>query len=366
MSINPLANPKGVKLNCELCSKPALLFCTKCRVTYYCDTEHQNIDWIGIHEKICELLIPLKSPITSTCNSEEEREQQKKLKVKRQKDLVYLTRTAGQKLLFEGKYEYAIPAAMQSLKISIEIYGLNSIELVLSYLILGEACIGLRRLTQAEEYLSQAKWTVTKTPACTPDILSKLHRNLGLLHATKQEYKEALRNLSEDIFYASTFFGTHNIRTSGGYFHMANVFYAQNKLEVAFSLYQQITTIWFDHLSLLVAQRTRQPPPPVGIGPAQYEVERKDFDNLDEAEAAEALLVLNSILEMRSKQTSPSPLIMMELLMALSMLYFVQENYYEAMEYSKDATTFSKKISNLEESKRKSLEDLYKAIETRL
>ena len=35
MSLNPLANPKGVKLNCELCQKPAFIQCTKCHVTYY-------------------------------------------------------------------------------------------------------------------------------------------------------------------------------------------------------------------------------------------------------------------------------------------------------------------------------------------
>ena len=57
--------------------------------------------------------------------------------------MIELTKTIGQKLLFEGKYEYAIPAAMQSLKFSIDVYGLASIELVPSYLILGEACIGI-------------------------------------------------------------------------------------------------------------------------------------------------------------------------------------------------------------------------------
>ena len=35
MSINPLSNPKGVKLLCELCQKPAFVQCTQCRVTYY-------------------------------------------------------------------------------------------------------------------------------------------------------------------------------------------------------------------------------------------------------------------------------------------------------------------------------------------
>ena len=59
-----------------------------------------------------------------------------------QEQLIELTQTAGQKLLFEGKYELAIPAAMQSLKLSIDVYGLASIQLVPSYLILAEACIG--------------------------------------------------------------------------------------------------------------------------------------------------------------------------------------------------------------------------------
>ena len=63
----------------------------------FSDTEHQNIDWIGIHEKICELLVPLKSPITSTCNSEEEREQQKKLKIKRQ---VYYVRKETRQIFY--------------------------------------------------------------------------------------------------------------------------------------------------------------------------------------------------------------------------------------------------------------------------
>lgn len=33
--LNPLANPKGVKIFCELCPKPAYFQCTECRVAYY-------------------------------------------------------------------------------------------------------------------------------------------------------------------------------------------------------------------------------------------------------------------------------------------------------------------------------------------
>lgn len=33
--VNPLSNPKGVKLYCELCQKPAYHQCTNCRAAYY-------------------------------------------------------------------------------------------------------------------------------------------------------------------------------------------------------------------------------------------------------------------------------------------------------------------------------------------
>jgi len=50
----------------------------------FSDIEHQNIDWIGIHEKICQLLIPLKTASLSSCNSEEEREHQRIQKIIRE------------------------------------------------------------------------------------------------------------------------------------------------------------------------------------------------------------------------------------------------------------------------------------------
>ena len=56
--------------------------------------------------------------------------------------ILNVTCTAGQKLLFESKFTEAIPAAMQCLRVAVELYGLASVELVPSYLILGRASIG--------------------------------------------------------------------------------------------------------------------------------------------------------------------------------------------------------------------------------
>ena len=75
--------------------------------------------------------------------------------------MIDLTRTTGQKLLFEGKHEQAVPAAMQSLRFSIDIHGLDSIELVPSYLILAEASIGKHN---SKIYLQWTNHLVELTP----------------------------------------------------------------------------------------------------------------------------------------------------------------------------------------------------------
>jgi len=59
-----------------------------------------------------------------------------------QMHILNLTHTTGQRLLFENRFTDAIPAAMQSLRVAVELYGLASVELVPSYLILGRASIG--------------------------------------------------------------------------------------------------------------------------------------------------------------------------------------------------------------------------------
>lgn len=88
---------------------------------------------------------------------------------------------------------------MTSLKLVIELFGLKSVDLVPSYLILGEASQGLGSFTQAQEYLSQAEWTVFKNADCPLSILSKLYRNIGMLQMSQGNYDEALRNLANDV-----------------------------------------------------------------------------------------------------------------------------------------------------------------------
>ncbi|KAF6022930.1 ZMYND12 [Bugula neritina] len=319
MSINPLSNPKGVKLLCELCQKPAFIQCTECRVTYYCGVEHQKTDWLGVHEKICQLLIPLRTQLPFL-TSEEERDNRKQWLLQQKMDLIELTRTTGQKLLFEGKHDQAVPAALQSLKFAIDVFGLASINLVPSYLILGEASIGLGRLEQAEEYLMQANWTVLKTPECSNAIKSKLYRNLGLLYAAKGDYDEALRQLADDIYHSAQEFGTDDIRTAGGYYHMANIFFRKNEMAVADSLYTRVIDIWHKHLSGIIKVRTKTPLVARGPGPV-FDDEIEEEDKLDEAQEAEAVQVLNAVLDIREHTPSDS-WELVKILHALAMLHF--------------------------------------------
>ncbi|XP_028921646.1 zinc finger MYND domain-containing protein 12 isoform X2 [Ornithorhynchus anatinus] len=249
--IYPLALPKGRKLRCEVCEAPAERVCQGCMVTYYCDVEHQQVDWVSIHEKICQLLIPLRTSLPFF-NSEEERKHGMEQLCLRQKHLIELTHKVAQKFLFEGKYEEALPAALHSLRFSINVHGLNSVELVPSYLLLAEANIGLSRIIQAEEFLSKAQWTILKSPECSDAILSKLHRNFGFLCVAKRNDDESLYHFANDIYYASCAYGTENINTSGEYFYMANVFYRQNKMDVADSLYAKVIEIWRKHLDKLI------------------------------------------------------------------------------------------------------------------
>ncbi|MBN3277170.1 ZMY12 protein, partial [Polyodon spathula] len=331
--VNPLSNPKGVRLLCELCQKPALIQCTKCTVTFYCDLDHQRMDWVGIHEQICQLLLPVRTPLPfkSLCK---EREHQQAQLLQRQKHLIELTQAAARKKLCEGRHKEAVPAAMQCLRYSIEVHGLSTLPLVLPYLLLTEASIGTGHLQQAEEYLSQAQWTVLKSSECSSSILHKLHRNLGLLYAAKGEFDNALQHLANDIYYASEEFGTDSIVTSGGYFHMANVFFRQSKMDVADSLYTKVTDIWSTRLSRLVQSPSQSPSLP-SASPASPD------EALDEAQEAEAVQMLNAIFDIREQAQKQDPAALASASCALAMLCYLRKDLDRAWELGRKTLSVS-------------------------
>uniref|UniRef100_H2YBS2 Uncharacterized protein n=1 Tax=Ciona savignyi TaxID=51511 RepID=H2YBS2_CIOSA len=301
----------------------------------------QHPDWISLTERMCQLLSPLDGSMPFMSSSEE-REIRKKALLEKQTKMMELTRIIGRKLLFEGKHNQAVPAAVQSLRFSIDVHGLNSVSLVPSYLILAEASIGLGKLSQGDEYLAQAEWTVLKSPDATDAVKSKLYRNIGLLYAAKGDYDNALRMLSEDIYHASKEWGTSDIRACGGYFHMANVFFRQNKMDVADSLYSKVTDNWFDFLKEAVQLRVASPVTAGLLGPEK--VETVDVLSLDEAQEAEAMQMLTAVLDIREQSPKQNNLSITKTCHTLSMLYFLLNDSLKAQELDRKAIEASSRL----------------------
>ncbi|XP_068821952.1 zinc finger MYND domain-containing protein 12 [Capricornis sumatraensis] len=354
--IYPLAVPKGRRLCCEVCEAPAERVCGACTVTYYCGVAHQRADWGSIHEKICQLLIPLRTSMPF-CNSEEERQHGLQQLQQRQKHLIELCYTVAQKYIFEGKHEDAVPAALHSLRFRMNVHGLSSVELVPAYLLLAEASLGLGRVVQAEEYLSQAQWTVLKSTECSYAIHSLLHRNLGLLYMAKENYEEARYHLANDIYFASCAFGTEHIRASGGYFHLANIFNGLKKLDLADTLYTKVSEIWNKYLNdryQVLSQARIQ----------QMDLLGKRFETdtgLDEAQEAEAIQILTSILNIRETTSSKAPQKTIFVLKILFMLYFLMMNSSKAKEYALRALHLAK-IQELSVQEQNTIQDLLNLI----
>eukprot|EP00731_Ephydatia_muelleri_P022240 Em0014g831a len=274
--------------------------CTECRVTYYCDGEHQHEDWVAIHEKICSMLSVLRSP-QPHANSESEREHRKQQQALRRRHIIDVCLQEAHRFLHEGLHQHAIPAALEALKFLTEAYGSAHVEVTPAYLVLAEATIGLNQLREAEQYLSQARWGVVRAPECEPGIKARLHRNLGQLEAAKGDYTEAKKHFAEDIYQSSVAYSPTAIQTSGGYYHMGTVFLKEGNSDCAISLHDQAINIWFTHLSGLLSNlqeqerlkqqsshiiktesRSAPPPPPLSV-----------------AERAEAIHMLHSLQEMR-------------------------------------------------------------------
>nr|XP_012290140.1 zinc finger MYND domain-containing protein 12 isoform X1 [Aotus nancymaae] len=188
---------------------------------------------------------------------------------------------------------------------------------------------GLGRIIQAEEYLFQAQWTVLKSTDCSNATHSLLHRNLGLLFIAKKNYEEARYHLANDIYFASCAFGTEDIRTSGGYFHLANIFYDLKKLDLADTLYTKVSEIWDaylnNHYQVLSQAHTQQ-----------MDLLGELFENdtgLDEAQEAEAIRILTSILKIRESTADKAPQKTIFVLKILVMLYYLMMNSSKAQEY---------------------------------
>lgn len=233
--------------------------------------DHMNLDWVGIHEKICQLLVPLRSqPLI--IGSEEERVRLQANMQKSQRALIDLTRMESTKFLVHGNYEHAIPGAVQALRFSLDVFGPGRIELVPCHLLLAEANLGFQMISfrfsnvlQVSVGKSKPKNTclsqigasskiqiaatgfffgrfAVQIPMVSfrPRLKSQLYRNFGKLYASQGKYEEALRQLANDIYFSSLQVGPDHVDTAGGFYYLATVFYLQKRVDCALAMCDKV------------------------------------------------------------------------------------------------------------------------------
>uniref|UniRef100_A0A8C3DBN7 Uncharacterized protein n=1 Tax=Corvus moneduloides TaxID=1196302 RepID=A0A8C3DBN7_CORMO len=175
-----------------------------------------------------------------SCSCSEQERSQTLICSNMTESLIAVALSTAQGFVWAGKPLEAIPAALQALRFSSRVFGSGSMQLVPIYLLLAEASTGTGRLRQAAKYLSQARWIILQTPDCSAALQSKLHRGLGLFSVAEGNLDQALYHLANDVYLATAEFGLNSVEVSGGYFHMANIFFRQNKMDAANSLYTEI------------------------------------------------------------------------------------------------------------------------------
>ncbi|KAL2103228.1 hypothetical protein ACEWY4_000096 [Coilia grayii] len=220
------------------------------------DVGHQEADWLSIHNRVCQMLVAVRTPAPFH-SLQADRDQHRAEIREAQEELICVCEEECRRWLFEGQCVEALPAARLCLRIAMETHGANAIQLVPAYLLLAEANVGLGNLPLAQEYLSQAEWTVLKTPDCSGALRHRLHRNLGSLYQTTGQLDTAVMHYANDVYYASEEYGLDSIVTCGGYFLMASVFQRQNKTDIVSSLYKKVADSWHGYLSNLMESRMK-------------------------------------------------------------------------------------------------------------
>lgn len=222
---------------------------------YYASREHAEQAWYGIIHKIAPLLGSLRES-QAIVGSEEDRAKREYALEMSKRALITPCQEEAAKFLVSGRYELAIPGAIFAITFIKDIHGNGALDLVPPYLQLAEANLGLGRLGKSEEFLSLANWSILKNPDCSQVIRSQLHRNFGRLYLAQGKLDDALRELTKDVYCLSLEKGPEHVVTSGGYYHMAGIFYTQHRVECALAFYDKVIDIWYKFLASLRSDST--------------------------------------------------------------------------------------------------------------
>jgi len=151
ITLNTLSFPKGRAPICSLTSLPATCKLVSPHITlHYATREHATCAWHGIIALIAPLLGPLLDS-AAIVGSQEDRAKRDYTVNRSKRTLIDLCQQESSKHLVNGRFELAIPGAIQALKFLKDTFGDGAIEAVPPYLLLAEANLGLNKFQQSEE-----------------------------------------------------------------------------------------------------------------------------------------------------------------------------------------------------------------------
>lgn len=172
--------------------------------------------------------------------------------------LLKLASQESARLMASGKYDKALPVALDAVRQGHELFKTTSgqhqsIQVFPLYLLAAQANLGLKRASQCEDFLGLAGWLAVKEPeATTTAMRSQLSRLMGQLHSLKGNHEGAMKSFAEDVYYSSIEYGPEDVRTSLGYFNLAKVFQSQGAMIESKAFMKKVVNIWLTALVKLV------------------------------------------------------------------------------------------------------------------
>lgn len=295
--LNLLAFPRNVNPKCELTGFPA----TVQLVTPYCTLLYANEQvaeqsWFGIIQKIAHLMAPLMQAAPMIGTADERAKRSKNVDISK-RSLIEFCLAESSNHLSEHKYQLSIPAASQALKYCKELEGEMSVLVVEPYLQLTQACLGLKRYTQAQEYLALAKWVVMNSDKCTDGTRSRLFRLLGQLLIAEGSFNDAKVEYAKSIYFSSRFYGAESIQTSVVYFQLGDCFLAEGNLESALALFDKVVDVWYKFLSNIQLLSTQ--------GGKSEEAAAALINGLTDEQLMEGNMQIEKVLETRGRILGP-------------------------------------------------------------
>lgn len=250
--MNALAFPKGDVPRCEITGLTAeIRMVTPYIHLYFATRDDAMFAWEGIMHKLVPLLGPLRRQ-PGAVGSEEERRRRKRTTDIALRALIDLAKSEASRFLSERRYKLAIPGALQALKFSQEVYGDEHTELVACYLLLSEAYLGMKRPSEAEDFLTKANVCALKNEdTCGNEIKATLHRLFGRLYKMKGRHSSALRQMANCVYYTSLHTGPEHVDATRAYFDLGQLFFDMRKVEQGLAFYDKVVDIWYKYLASL-------------------------------------------------------------------------------------------------------------------